>query len=243
MKTTLNLRFSIVPLAFLFLMGHFKNSASADVVLDFQFEAEVIGVFDEYGLFGTIAEGDGLTGRLRYGNQVSFEDGDDTFIYRELSVLPGGVNQMSVSIGELTFGATQKFIAQSYNMEFDVDSIYGTDFQFNDADTSILNLANLPSGYQVRLGALVALFLNDPTLSTFPELPSSLLQLDMYDGWATGGFVYADLYNAQGQFIDFAIVEFRLTSLTTVPEPSSGLLAFTGLMLCRVRLGRRRAIA
>ena len=239
MKTTLNFRFMIIPLTILTLMGSYTNSASADVVLDFQFGAEVIGVLDEYGLFGTIAEGDGLTGRLRYGNQVSFEDGDDTFIYRELSVTPGGVNQMSVSIGELAFGATQKIIAQSYNMEFDEDGIYGTDFQFNDADTSILNLENLPLGYQVRLGALVALFLNDPTLSTFPELPSSLLQLDMYDGWATGGFFYADFYNAQGQFIDFAIVEFRLTSLTTVPEPSSGLLAFVGLALYRVRLGRQ----
>ena len=106
------------------------------------------------------------------------------------------------------------------------DSIYGNDFQFIDGDTSLLRTTGLPNGFSLSfLSDYVGLFVTDPSLIDFPNAPSTLLPLEQYDSFYTGAFLGVDVLDANGHFAGNAVVEFQLISLTSVPEPSSALLA------------------
>jgi hypothetical protein len=216
-----------------------------------RYSAVVTNLSDPYGVFGASAIGDRIVGSIRYALPApppTYQD--PTYASYDFAVAPGAGTRMTASLGSIEMRATQSVFVGLYNFEdpnSPPDSIYGYDFQFIDADTSVFTTSGLPAGYQLGDGgAYVGLFAMDPALIDFPNAPVSLLPLSAYDSYFTGAFAYVDIRDANGRYVDSAFIEFQLTRLTAVPEPSSAALAALALpVLCvwarraRTRLANR----
>lgn len=217
-----------------------SNPAAAGFNLNAEYSGTVVGVFDTYGVFGAITPGDSVGGVIRYSvpeQPPVFED--PFYAFYDFPVTPDGSTLMTATVGGLTLQSTQNLFVQTYNFG-DPDFIFGSDFQFGDGDVSLLNTAGLPAGYTLSfLGAYVGLFGTDPTLFDFPTPPSAVLPLSQYDTPFTGGFLFVVIQDGQGQFVDSAFVDFRLTAVTAVPAPPTVALAAAGLPLAAAWVRRR----
>ncbi len=211
--------------------------ASAGFLLDARYTGVVVSISDTYGIFGPVALGDSIGGVIQYPTPTQPPYyGDPTNVYYDFPVTPGGDAQMTANLGSLNVRATSDLNVALYNRanpKSPGDSIYGYDFQFNDGDVSLLRTAGLPAGYHLGyLDADVGLISTDPSRIGFPNLPSSLLPLEQYDSYFTGGALSVDILDASGRYIDGAFIEFQLTSVASaVPEPSSALLTALALPL------------
>lgn len=221
------------------LMMAWSAPLHANVILDYQYSGIVTSVDDPYGVFGAIAPGSSVSGLLRLSNPTPSPDivrpGQANY---DFPVTPDGRNLLSTAVGSLNAQSTQNLLVQVYGPP---TGSTGIDFQFSDAETSSLNLSQLPAGYSVSLGSYVGFFTTDVAQSTFPDLPSALLPLSQYNARSTGGFLFVDIRDATGEFISTAYVDFQITTLTAVPEPSSGLMAMLGFGLVGACSLRRRA--
>lgn len=236
--------------AVLFGPAAWPRPAAAGFQLDARYSGVVVGIRDTYGVFGPVSPGDSVEGIIRYsGSELPFLD-DPTGASYELPVTPGGPNLMTLVVGALDVRTTQTLLLDVYNLPDPnpADSFFGYVFQFNDGDVGPLSQGGLPSGYQLKfLDGVVGLFTTDVTRLNFPDPPtslpppSSLLPLDQYDSWATGGSLVVQVRDASGRFVEFANIDFQLTSLTAVPEPSSALLAAMGLPAVVIWARRRRS--
>jgi hypothetical protein len=215
--------------------------ASAGPVLDVSYTGVVTNITDTYGVFGPVALGNAVGGVIRYpvpSRPPDFDDGS-TAQYN-LAVTPGGSTRMTADLGSLHFAATRELMGQVYNVE-DGDSIHGYDFLFEDGDASVLRTAGLPSG--LRLSAVTAdvgLFVTDPALVDYPNLPSTLLPLADFDSFFTDSILSVDVRDSNGHLVQRAVIEFQLTSVSAVPEPASVLLAGLAIPLLAARARRRR---
>ena len=90
-----------------------------------------------------------------------------------------------------------------------------------------MTTTGLPAGYRVRyVDPDFGLFVTDPSLFDPPNPPSTLLPIEQYsDSIYTGGTIHAVIEDANGHFVGSADLGFQLTSVSSVPEPSSALLA------------------
>jgi hypothetical protein len=235
---------SVVVMATLCCQSGWQAQASAGFVLNARYDGVVTDVRDTYGLFGSVAAGDSVSGIIQYSSPTVPPDYEDpTFAQYIFPVTPGGATMMTGSVGALDLHSTQNVILGLYNMEdpsSPADSLYGHDFQFIDGDNSLLNTSRLPSGFTLsNLGVYVSLISTDPSLFDFPTPPSELLPIEKYDSYFTSGNFLVTVRDANGHFVEFAAIDFQLTSLSSVPEPTSAILAGVALPLIAV-LARRR---
>ena len=207
-----------------------SGRASAAFVLNARYSGSVFGIDDPYGVFGSIAEGDAVSGVIRYSSTKALDYADSNFTYVSFPTTPDGKTLMTATIGSYQFKSTGDVTVQTYNYP-SPDDLYGYDFQFNNSGAGPLTASGLPTGYQIgHYGVLVGLFSPTPAPIHFPNPPSSLLGLSSYDSPYTGAFVYADFFNAKGNYVGTSSFGIQLTSVTNVvPAPSSALLALLGL--------------
>ncbi|MEJ7636977.1 MAG: hypothetical protein WKF75_03045 [Singulisphaera sp.] len=235
----------IVAAAALCCPAAWPAQASADFMLDARYTGVVTAVQDTYGVFGSVALGESVGGIIRYSAPARPPDiGFPDLAEYRFPVTPGGGTLMTASLGALDLRATRNLVVDVYNIADPIsppDSIYGYSFQFNDGDVSRLRMTGLPRGFQLSfLDAVVGLFATDPSLIQFPNPPSTLLPVERYDSY-TGGLFTVQIRDANGRFVESAAIEFQLTSLTAVPEPSSALLAGVAFPLIVAWAQRRRS--
>jgi hypothetical protein len=209
------------------------SRASAAPILDYSYTGVVTDVYDPFNLFAGVSPGTPVSGQFQFSAPVPppvfSPSANFTF-----SV--GGGNQMTATVGGYSLQARQQLFARVYNPG---RPFAGNEFQFADSDPSPLSTADLPLGYELSdAGALVELLTRDLSTNTFPNLPSELLPLARYNR-AAGGFFFVDVFDAQGDYVDSAFIDFRLTSLQRVPEPAS-VAVFAGLLAAGGWAARRR---
>lgn len=214
--------------------------AAADFDLNAKYTAVITDVQEYYGALGTIARGDEFSGVIQYSSPAFAPDYEDgSFADYQFPAIPGVDVLLTADLGALHLEVKQ-YLTLSISNDA-VDSIYGYDFQFGDDSTSL----KTPGGYTIGpLGAEVGLYLTGPSLLDFPNPPSTLPPIGAYDPFSTGGYILAQVRDAGGNLVETASFQFRLTSVQSVPEPSSILLAATGFPLIvawsrRRKLGRR----
>ncbi len=247
MKTSRSVKFWPAVAAVICLSPAWQESASAGGMLNVRYSAVVTDVNDAYGVFGSVAPGDSIDGIIRYSLPAPPPDyADPTFATYTFPVTAGGSTLMTANLGSLSFQSIQNVIVQVYNTEdpnSPPDSLYGNDFQFIDGDTSHLRTTGLPSGFSLgSLGTDIGFFATDPSLIDFPNAPSTLLPLEQYDSYFTGGLLDVHIIDANGHLAGYAGIDFQLISLTSVPEPSSALLAGLALPLIVAWARRSRPV-
>ncbi|MBX9579557.1 MAG: PEP-CTERM sorting domain-containing protein [Gemmataceae bacterium] len=185
--------------------------ATAGPVLHYRYTGEVTAVDDPSGVLA-IVPGDPVSGIIRLADATPFIIFPDQAFYGAL--VPGGGNELTVTVGPLDFAESTGFVIEVFNPMF--FPYAGLNFDSFTADPVVLG-----SGYTVLFqGGIVRLHSTDPSTSTFPDLPTALLPLSGYDSPDTGGVLFVDIYDAGGQFGGSATISYRLTGLASVPEPA-----------------------
>lgn len=198
--------------------------ATAGTILNYQYTAEVVQVDDPYGVFAGVSRDDPASGSLRLSTPVPPRE---PYFYGATYrfPVPGSGNEMTTVVGPLDLAATGAILVRVNDPA--LRGWAGVEFEFYNADLSVLDASGLPDGYFLDyfVGSL-ELLSTDLSTSTFPHMPSALLPLAAYDVHITGGYLSVDIVDENGRYIDSANIFFVLTSLTpapaaAVPEPAS----------------------
>ncbi len=213
-----------------------ETTSTSFAGLILRYSGEVNLTDDPFGIFSGVQLGDTVTGELQYDLPDAFFDYGDMVQYT-YNVMPGGINRMIANVGVYSLTPSSTIYLQTY----DPNSFSaGVDFQFLDGDSSMLSAAGLPAGFQIgSVGAYVGLFTQSFRSSiSFPAPPTTILELSQYDDPITGGFLFADVLDANSNYQTTAFVGFSLNSIQAVPEPSSIATAgvFLGLLVVRKRI-------
>lgn len=232
------LRAATVVTAALVSLTVWSSPAPAGTILDYRYTGVLTDFYDPYGVFAAVAPGDMISGEIKYSAPAPTPIDYGSMLQYPFPVTTGGGNLMTAAVGPLDLRSTQQLIVQVYDPV--ATGATGVDFQFGDADASQLNAPQLPPGLSVTgAGAYVGLNATDFGLSTFPNLPTSLAPLSLYDSPLTGSFLFADIRDSSGSYVDGAFVGFALTSLTAVPEPTTLTMVATA-GLCALGYARCR---
>jgi hypothetical protein len=226
-----------LPAVVLFAAG----PAHAAPILDYRYAGVVTDVYDPYGLFAGVSPDAQVSGQIRYFAPVpppSFFPAPDAIALYSFLMRPDGADRVTATVGGYTLQARESLLAVYGPTN---PGLVGLDLRFLDADTSSLSTAGLPSGYRLFAGVVLGLFTTDFSTSTFPDLPTELLPFGRYDSFA-GGLFFVDVFDTEGEYVDSAFIDFRLTSLeraSPIPEPT-GLAVLGGLLASGVWSVRRR---
>ncbi|QEH32772.1 hypothetical protein OJF2_12530 [Aquisphaera giovannonii] len=188
-------------------------TAVAGYAVDMSYTAEVTAVDDPFGVFGAVAPGDAIAGILRYAGDAMPGFAPSLHYF---PVTAGGGTLMTVGLGGIEVASPSRLNVTAYDQPEP-----GYQFQFASLDTSMLNSPG--PGYEFDyLEAAILLRGTNLAPYGYPDPPSALLPLAAYDV-AAAGWLSVGLFDEDFNFYE-ARVDFRLTSLQSVPEPSSVLL-------------------
>jgi len=201
-----------------------STSASAANIISFNFTAIVNSVTDNGGLLGgTISAGQTLTGSFQY--DLDAPDGTPADPTRG-DYLPGAFPMSGLSV---TNGA----------FSYSVDDFYiGVFDNFSSSDQFIIesgeNGISSPPAPQIE--TLIVLGDNDSTVFSSDALPTSFGSLAEYEN-NEFGISNADSFPSSDP--DYVSISTTITSITQVPEPSTG-IGLQILGLAGLDRGRRK---
>jgi hypothetical protein len=213
------------------LLNTFAESSIAGLI--FNFSGTVTSIDNPAGtnVWGAQSVvGSNVVGSFSYDPLATPTSSDATFGQWILPVTPGGSNGMSLTGASFGLAARNTMIIDVYR-DASIPA-FGTVFQFDDSSANGLSL---PQNATVRnAGFLLDFISSNANLSTLPNLPTNFLPLSQ---WNNDNFAFVDFRIGAGA-TQTASLNFRIDTITAVPEPNS-LALVSILVLCLVPILRR----
>ncbi|OJW16740.1 MAG: hypothetical protein BGO49_15860 [Planctomycetales bacterium 71-10] len=221
------------------LIALFPALVRADAIYDYHYTGVVTSVSDDYGLFGDVPVGAQVSGDLRLVGPATGTPVLDLGVTYIFPVGPGVGNVFNAIVDGRTFEASQGLAAIVTNSLRYTNP--GTNINGGD-DPSKLDASGVPDDeYLANLS--IHLFFRFPAgqPGTYPDLPTSLLPLSQYGDFPVlSGSVTAYTNDSDDDTASTSTIQFRITSLTAVPEPTSIVSCALGLAGLAGRALRRR---